>query len=300
MAVAHTKLVQIFRLFFKQISTRSDETIEMSFDVFNDVKETTAPVLVMHGLLGARTNWRSLCALLRKQTDPPRAVISVDARNHGASPQSSEHTYPLMAEDIKRFVSKLGIKRSTLIGHCMGGRAMMYFALKYPDFVEKLVIVDVSPVGPSPFLKLVPGLLEAIAAIPLPKDASIIEAKRDLKRMLLKSITNKAYVNFIVDTNLMKDNHGSLRWRFNTQVLLESFASSLAVFPNMSPLRFEKPALFVSGGLSNFVLKSHHAEILKLFPQAEFRVIEGAGHIVHVEKPKEFLAVCLNFLNKHK
>lgn len=62
-------------------------------------------------------------------------VITVDARNHGDSPHSAEQSYELMAEDIKFLMNDLGVKKASMIGHSMGGRAMMYLAVVYVRFV---------------------------------------------------------------------------------------------------------------------------------------------------------------------
>lgn len=58
-------------------------------------------------------------------------VIAVDARNHGESPHSLEHRYVDLAEDINHFYKEHKITKAIVIGHSMGGRAMMAFALKY-------------------------------------------------------------------------------------------------------------------------------------------------------------------------
>jgi abhydrolase domain-containing protein 11 len=63
-------------------------------------------------------------------------VISVDARNHGDSPHTTEQSYPLMAEDVKFLMTDvLKVEKASLIGHSMGGRAMMYLAVIYVRFV---------------------------------------------------------------------------------------------------------------------------------------------------------------------
>lgn len=58
-------------------------------------------------------------------------VITVDARNHGDSPHTATHSYEEMAKDLRDFLRGRNIEKSVLIGHSMGGRAMMCFALKY-------------------------------------------------------------------------------------------------------------------------------------------------------------------------
>lgn len=62
-------------------------------------------------------------------------VITVDARNHGDSPHTDRQSYELMSEDIKLLLESLDVTKASLIGHSMGGRAMMYFAIVYVRFV---------------------------------------------------------------------------------------------------------------------------------------------------------------------
>ena len=56
-------------------------------------------------------------------------VYTVDARNHGDSPHTEDHSYPLLAEDILLFMQQHSIPTATLMGHSMGGRAVMATAL---------------------------------------------------------------------------------------------------------------------------------------------------------------------------
>lgn len=58
-------------------------------------------------------------------------IIAVDVRNHGDSPQTSEFNYNCLAEDIRELMDDLKIKKINAIGHSLGGRAMMFLALKY-------------------------------------------------------------------------------------------------------------------------------------------------------------------------
>lgn len=95
------------------------------------VSEIPPPLLVMHGLFGSKANWNSLCKIFHMKTAPQRKVIAVDARNHGDSPHTKFHSYNHLAEDVKALMSHLRIKRVALLGHSMGGRTLMLFALKY-------------------------------------------------------------------------------------------------------------------------------------------------------------------------
>lgn len=91
----------------------------------------SSPLIIKHGLFGSKFNWNSLSKALLYKLVPPREIIAVDCRNHGESPHSISHTYEDLAEDTKVLLNKLNIEKASLLGHSMGGRAVMYFALKY-------------------------------------------------------------------------------------------------------------------------------------------------------------------------
>lgn len=97
----------------------------------NDSSASVPPICIMHGLFGSKQNWSSLSKALAAKTQPQRQVITVDARNHGDSPHTQTHSYEEMADDVRDFLQSRGIARAAVIGHSMGGRAMMCFALKY-------------------------------------------------------------------------------------------------------------------------------------------------------------------------
>lgn len=92
---------------------------------------STSPLLIMHGLFGSKANWNSLSKALQQKTQPPRKIIAADARNHGDSPHTNHHSYEHLSEDILRFLQQMNIKSASLLGHSMGGRAAMLFALKH-------------------------------------------------------------------------------------------------------------------------------------------------------------------------
>lgn len=98
-------------------------------------------------------------------------VIVPDARNHGDSPHSNQLNYEVLSNDIIQLMKDLAIPKAILVGHSMGGRAMMTVALtqvnqnnelltdfdfhnllidKQPSLVDRLVVVDISPVNVSP------------------------------------------------------------------------------------------------------------------------------------------------------
>ncbi|KAB0794734.1 hypothetical protein PPYR_12051 [Photinus pyralis] len=280
----------------------SQDVINMAFASYESTLtypvDPPTPLVVMHGLLGSKANWNSLCKAFHRHTNPKRKIIAVDARNHGDSPHCNSHTYPHLAEDIKLLYAQQKIKRSCLLGHSMGGRAMMYFALKYPNFVDKLIIGDVSPITSSPNLRSMPTLFSAIQKVQLPSHIPMSSARLNADIQLAKNISDRGLRAFLL-TNLIQKTDGSFMWRVNIPALLSNFYDHIASFPIPAECKFTGPVLFVAGGVSDFIQKTDHSQILNLFPNAEFQVIEGAGHWLHSEKPNEFLQICIEFLNRN-
>ncbi|KAJ8953715.1 hypothetical protein NQ314_007325 [Rhamnusium bicolor] len=208
------------------------------------------PLVILHGLMGSKNNWNSFCK--RFHENNKNKVFALDARNHGDSPHRREHSYDNLVIDLRRFLYKMDIKKVCLLGHSMGGRAVMLFALKYPDLVEKLVVADMSPITTSSNFKKTTEILLVLKKLELPKNVPLSEARKLVGEILAPVVKSNAVTAFLL-TNLVQKMDGR---------------------------------------------KSDYPNILKLFPNAELKFIEGAGHWLHSEKPAEFLNITLEFLNR--
>jgi esterase len=98
-------------------------------------------VILLHGLFGSSDNWHFIAQRLAEKFH----VFAVDHRNHGLSPHSAEMNYPLMAADVEKFFAARGLESASVVGHSMGGKTAMQFALQFPQCVEKLVVADMAP-----------------------------------------------------------------------------------------------------------------------------------------------------------
>ncbi|MFT6149648.1 MAG: pimeloyl-ACP methyl ester carboxylesterase, partial [Saprospiraceae bacterium] len=99
------------------------------------------PIIILHGLFGTLDNWQTIA----KQLAEHYMVYIIDQRNHGKSPHDDAFSYQILADDLKHFMESKWIYKATIIGHSMGGKTAMRFALDNPDMVDKLVIVDIAP-----------------------------------------------------------------------------------------------------------------------------------------------------------
>ncbi|XP_071447964.1 sn-1-specific diacylglycerol lipase ABHD11-like isoform X1 [Hetaerina americana] len=282
-------------------STGKDVTpVKMAYTSHESTKgpaeANSLPIIIMHGLLGSRNNWVSLSKALHNLT--LRKIITVDARNHGDSPHNSEMSYHHLAEDVRALMENLNIPKASLIGHSMGGRAMMLAALKYPTLVENLVVVDISPVGNSPSLNVMKSYFEAMKNIKLEHNIPLSAARKAVDEQLRSTIKEQMLRLFLA-TNLVEDN-GSFRWRVNLEAISENFFSNIAIFPISAPpsISYKGPTLFVCGEKSDYVRAEDHSQIKEYFPNAVFKYIPDAGHWVHADKPHEFLDIVFQFIQE--
>lgn len=275
------------------------ETVDLayaSYETTSEVNTNQAPLVVLHGLLGSKNNWNSMCKAIHKKTG--RKVISVDARNHGDSRHSSQHSYVHMANDIMRLLKKLDLNKVTLLGHSMGGRTAMVLALLCSDLVSSLLVVDISPVKTSPQIYSMLNLFDAMTSVSIRTGIPMSKARK-LADEQLQSITPDVNLRNFLITNLVQTNSGSYTWRVNLTALRENFQSNISTFPsNLKGLQYSGPTLFIGGAMSDFIGKNDLPEIQEYFPLAELVFVDGAGHWVHSQKPEKFLEIACKFLQE--
>lgn len=105
------------------------------------------PMIVLHGLLGSKKNWRSFCR------DPRIADLRdsylVELRNHAESNHHSEMNYTVLSDDIIRFADEQQLEKFTILGHSLGGRTSMAVACRFPDRIDGVISIDSAPINES-------------------------------------------------------------------------------------------------------------------------------------------------------
>jgi esterase len=259
-------------------------TVRLAATEYGPEEETGAPPLaILHGLFGSGRNWASIA----QQLAGDRRVIAFDLRNHGASAWTGGMHYGEMAEDVLAMLQERGWRRAALLGHSMGGKAAMVAALRDPDMVERLIVVDIAPVAYPPHHL---GHLRAMRAL----DLSATKRRSEADRLLAAAIPDPAERGFLLQNLLFEDGHA--RWRLN----LEAMEREMSVLVGFPPLPdnavYSGPTLFLGGARSDYLLAEHEPAIRRRFPNARIERIEDAGHWVHAEQPAAFLRIVEPFL----
>lgn len=239
-------------------------------------------VILLHGLFGSLDNWHPIASKLAEQFH----VFALDQRNHGQSPHSDAMNYALLAGDVDEFMAAQGLATARVIGHSLGGKVAMQFALQFPHRVEKLVVADMAPRAYEPAHD---HIFAALLALDLPA----FQTRQQIEDALAPAIPGLALRRFLLK-NLGRDMNGKFFWKINLRGLSKNYLKLGE--PLSAPAPFTKPALFIRGGKSNYINAGDEPLIRKLFPQAQIRTLAEAGHLIHADRPEEFLRLVLEFL----
>ncbi len=241
------------------------------------------PLVIAHGLYGSGRNWGGIARRLARAQD----VVAVDMRNHGTSPRFATQSYADMAGDLADVIRSLGGK-ADLLGHSMGGKAAMQLALTQGDLLRKLVVADIAPV---PYDHDQTRHVHAMRGL----DRTGLATRAEADRRLQASVPDPALRAFFLQSLDLKA-IGGPRWRLNLDVL-EAEMPKIVGWPG-TPGHFDGPTLFLTGADSLYVQPQDRDTIKALFPKARFARIQGAGHWLHADRPREFEETVAVFLSR--
>lgn len=243
-------------------------------------------LIILHGILGFSDNWVTFGRRLGEQYK----VYIPDQRNHGQSPHSSTFNYYAMVDDLFEFIDDHEIGSAFLIGHSMGGKVAMNFALEYPDRIEKVIIVDI---GIKKYIgrQQHTDILQTMLSIDFDK----IQSREGVEKAISVGIKSNR-IRQIILKNIYRIGKNRLAWRINTENIYHNLEN---VFEGIDTnFTFDKPVLFIRGGKSDYIQDEDIPDILKIFPSAEFLSVENAGHWIHADAPDELCALFSQFLGK--
>ncbi len=241
------------------------------------------PVIILHGVFGMLDNWQHFAKILSRKY----WVITPDLRNHGKSPHSDTFDYKTMSGDLTYFLEQHQIKNINIVGHSMGGKLAMFFALEHPEYVKKLVVIDI---GVKSYPPKHDFIFNALCSLDIAK----YQYRTEIEKELIKKIPDKRIVQFLLK-NIKRDKSSSkFQWKMNLKAIKNNYnkinESLEADFP------FSGDALFIRGERSDYILEEDKSDIRELFPNSKFITIKDAGHWIHAEQPEKLIRVIDKFI----
>lgn len=242
------------------------------------------PVIILHGLFGMLDNWQTI----GRQLGEHFTVYIVDQRNHGRSPHTEDFNYAILADDLQHFMESNWMYQAHIVGHSMGGKTAMQFAMQYPDMIKTLHVIDIAPKKYSGGHELIIDTLKEI-------DLTKIQDRKDAEAFMLERIPDFGTRQFLLK-NLTRDEvSGNFEWKMNLPVLQREYDS---ILDNISAGIFEGETHFYRGDKSDYIKESDIPNIKEQFPNMTLDTIENAGHWVHAEQPKVLYQLLEGYLLK--
>jgi len=256
-------------------------------------------VVFVHGLFGQGKNWTTIA----KGLSGDHRVTLLDLPNHGHSPWTDRVDYLDMAETTAVEIEQLG-RPVTLVGHSMGGKVAMQLALRRPELLRALVVVDVAPVEypvqggrtddpdeeASPFAAYIAGMRAL--------DLDRLRTRDQADEALRPVVPSRMVRSFLLQSLVREGTDGGWRWRLNLEAL-ERDLGELRGFPEPpAGASFDGPVLWIAGANSTYVLPEDRPRMDALFPATRLVRIKDAGHWVHSEQPETFLTTLKLFLQR--
>jgi pimeloyl-ACP methyl ester carboxylesterase len=255
--------------------------MKLFFREYKSANPTAQTMIIMHGLFGSCDNWLTQGKLL----SPYYHVYTIDQRNHGLSPHSDDFDYTFMVKDLLEFIDDHNIKNPIIIGHSMGGKTAMNFALAHPDKIAVLVVVDIAPRAYNLEHYTIVDGLNAITI-------NVLTSRNEADEQLSQFVPETDVRQFLLK-NLQRKAEGGFSWKINLKVISEKLGN-VGVALHYKGV-FNKPTLFIKGNRSHYIKDEDTAHILQYFPNAKLESMD-TGHWVQAEKPQEFVDVVHNYL----
>ncbi|MCO5233216.1 MAG: alpha/beta fold hydrolase [Chitinophagales bacterium] len=252
--------------------------MELNYKVLGDVGED---VILIHGLLGSLDNLHTF----GKKISKTYRVWLLDMRNHGHSPHSNEMSYDIMAADVRLFMQQHDIGHSHLIGHSMGGKVAMTFALTYPEMTDRLIVIDI---GPKAYAGDHLTIMKAMLSI----HTTEYTERSQIEKEFYAQIPSKRIVQLMMK-NIGRNSEG-FYWKPNVKVLYEKYRQMMDDVPIKG--EFVGKTSFIKGADSDYIEVEDLDRFRVFFPEAQLYVVPNAGHWVHADQPEYFYQLVCKIL----
>ena len=240
------------------------------------------PLIILHGFLGMGDNWKTLA----NKFSVNYQVHLVDQRNHGRSFHDDDFSYELLVADLLYYLDEHKLDRVNILGHSMGGKTAMLFAVEHSNRMHKLVVADIAPKFYPPHHQYI---LDALNDVDFDK----VSSRNEVDEILTRHIAETGIRQFLLK-NVYRIEKDKLAYRFNLETLEYNIDEIGVALPPRT--LFEGPVLFLKGSLSGYVTDEDEGLISGHFPNSSIVTILKASHWLHAENPIDFYDNVAGFL----
>lgn len=253
-------------------------------------------MLVLHGILGTKSNWRALIKRV-VATNPTWGALLVDLRNHGESRGfAPPHSIEAAAQDLVRLTQSLEVRVDAIVGHSYGGKVAMAYARALQGDLHRLVVVDSTP-GARPDGNGSEGTLRVVAL--LAEMRGVFATREAFVAELLARGQSRELATWLAMNLERVEGEATTGFRFGLDIdavraMLDDYlAQDLWHVVERPPGRMGVEVLI--GEDSTVVDAEDRARLSRIAASQPARVhvhrVHGAGHWVHVDQPDTTVAL---------
>jgi 2-succinyl-6-hydroxy-2,4-cyclohexadiene-1-carboxylate synthase len=247
------------------------------------------PIVLLHGFTGSARSWASLASLLERSY----RVAAIDLIGHGRSSApdaATRYAFSQASDDLAAIARRLGFGRAAWLGYSMGGRLALALAVQHPESVSALILESATP--------------------GIEHDASR-SARQIADEDLAARVESGGVAQFVQDWEALpmwqsqrslpaavRQEHRQIRLANRTAGLANSLrgmgqGAQPSLWNRLAEITV--PVLLIAGELDE---KFRHvaARMHDRIPASELAIVPGAGHAVHLEQPRAYVAHVESFL----
>jgi len=278
-------LINAFKLVRVSCNVQFKFTDVMNYKVrYAESGDELRHILLVHGLGGSAESWTYNVDEFAKHFH----VFAPDLIGFGHSDKPNiRYAMKIFTNFLSKFMDAMGLKKASIVGSSMGGQIAAEFAIKYPDKIEKLVLISPAGIPPKEFkgtkeLKLYVKIFDAknldeVRKALLPVDAD-------------QSAITEEYVKAVYQYTMME----GAKHAFMSSLKGSSLAPRLA-----NRLKSIKAKTLIMWGRDDRLIPVKYCEpFITKMENCRLLIIEKCGHRPHVEKPDLFNRVVIDFLQE--
>jgi 3-oxoadipate enol-lactonase len=239
------------------------------------------PLVFLHGIGGAARAWRGQLKFFR---DRYRA-IAWDMPGYGGSAPLPTVSIAALADALQDFLEQVGATKSILVGHSIGGMIVQQLLAKNPRIAAAVVLAQTSPAFGKPDGDWQKSFLAARLG-PLDRGETLVSLAPTLVKELVGDDPD------VTGMELARDCMASV-----PEATYRATMLALMGFDLRNALKnIAVPTLVLSGSRDNNAPAPMMAKMATYIPSATYVELEGAGHLVNLERPEAFNAALNGFL----
>ncbi len=241
------------------------------------------PLVLIHGLNGDLTGWALVIPELAKHL----RIIALDVRGHGESGKPDQpYSIKDFSEDLRELLLKLKISQAHILGLSMGGAIAQQFALSYPQMVRALVLISTFSYIDEPCHKAFLRLRESLSSGGYPAFFDTVVQLAFTPKYIAANPTAIAELK----EKRIRSNSPSAIGRATEVCLSFHLKDEIA--------GISSPTLVISGREDVFTPIHLAEQIHKAIRDSEWKILEGVGHNLYIEKAPQMAEAVLDFLKK--